>query len=797
MLAVAAAAWTPTAKGALALVVTRGDDPVPDGCAPGDCSLREAVIAANEDPGLDEVRLPAGLYELSLQGSDEDESRTGTLDVRDPLSVVGAGADTTVIDLSRLLPPGSTEAEPLFVAFSTELSLSGVTVRGGRGGVISAESTTVTISASVFSDNSASRTAVLSVGNQTSSPVEVVIEDSVFERNTSENGAIVAFGGPTGPEDAYDLTIRRSRFSDNQAFHVLRLNGSPSGAAEVLVEDSLFERNRAVASVIGNIPEAVRLVMTGSALRDNDGGVIGIGAGFEPSSVRLDSVEIARNTGGGIYLSRSGLNAKGVSLVGNQSERGAGALVADNGSFAVLTDSLVAGNTGLDTGAVEGEASLVNTTVSGNRATAPQGVALRGGFFFNHATVMGNVGDGGAVGPGEEENFLKSDNSVLGGQVTVAGERAPNCAMPPPRPPTLSPGVRSMGNLLDDDSCGAEAAAGRVVADVGVGPLADNGGATRTHLPSAGGPAIDSGGSERCPAADQRGVPRPRDGDGDGQAACDVGAVEVVSAAVRRVSASDRVATAVAVSRAAFADRAAGAVVLARADGFADGLAGAPLAAGRDAPLLLSDRRVLDPPVEAELARVLPPGGDVYLLGGQEALSAAVEQRVAELGWRPLRVAGGDRYATAVAIAERLGDPQPLLLTAGDELPQSTADYLARRGDARRVAVGGPAAAADPAADPIVGVDRYATAVAVAERLFDQPASVGVASGADFPDALAGGADSARRGVPLLLSPPDALPAQVGEYLADRADQIETALLYGGARALDLPVELAVADAIH
>ena len=51
----------------------------------------------------------------------------------------------------------------------------------------------------------------------------------------------------------------------------------------------------------------------------------------------------------------------------------------------------------------------------------------------------------------------------------------------------------------------------------------------------------------------------------------------------------------------------------------------------------------------------------------------------------------------------------------------------------------GPAAAADPAAQPLVGPDRYATSIVVARELFPSPSIVAVASGEAFPDALSGG----------------------------------------------------------
>ncbi|MGQ0593935.1 MAG: choice-of-anchor Q domain-containing protein [Gammaproteobacteria bacterium] len=61
-------------------------------------------------------------------------------------------------------------------------------------------------------------------------------------------------------------------------------------------------------------------------------------------------------------------------------------------------------------------------------------------------------------------------------------------------------------------------------------PLADNGGPTRTHALVAGSPAVDAV-KRGCPPpfTDQRGFARPVDGDGDGRAACDVGAFELAA----------------------------------------------------------------------------------------------------------------------------------------------------------------------------------------------------------------------------------------------------------------------------
>jgi hypothetical protein len=86
-----------------------------------------------------------------------------------------------------------------------------------------------------------------------------------------------------------------------------------------------------------------------------------------------------------------------------------------------------------------------------------------------------------------------------------------------------SGGVTNGGfNLATDGTCGVNN-----VPDVMLGPLADNGGTTQTHLPQPGSPAIDFVASG-CPppATDQRGAARPVDADNNGTVWCDAGAVE-------------------------------------------------------------------------------------------------------------------------------------------------------------------------------------------------------------------------------------------------------------------------------
>ena len=68
-----------------------------DGACNADCSLREAIIAANAAPGADVITLPAGTYTLSRSGVD-NTAVNGDLDVTGPLTINGAAQATTIIE---------------------------------------------------------------------------------------------------------------------------------------------------------------------------------------------------------------------------------------------------------------------------------------------------------------------------------------------------------------------------------------------------------------------------------------------------------------------------------------------------------------------------------------------------------------------------------------------------------------------------------------------------------------------------------------------------------------------------
>lgn len=285
---------------------------------------------------------------------------------------------------------------------------------------------------------------------------------------------------------------------------------------------------------------------------------------------------------------------------------------------------------------------------------------------------------------------------------------------------------------------------------------------------------------------------------------------------VTRTAGSDRIATAIAASQ-ALANGKAGAVVLADGYDFPDALAGSALAIAKDAPMLLTDGVNLPASVSTEIQRVLPAGGTVYVLGGNAAQSDNIVTQAQALGYNVVRLGGADRYATAALIASAVGPVSQvllangvnfpdavsasavpgvvagtvILLTNGNTLPAATASFDAAR-PAARFAIGGPAAKADPAATPLVGADRYATSVLVAQRFFSSPTAVGLATGTDFADALAGGVMVGPQGEPLVLTDPANLPASVSQYLTGLRPGLTHVDVFGGTGAVSFNVETAV-----
>ncbi len=165
----------------------------------------------------------------------------------------------------------------------------------------------------------------------------------------------------------------------------------------------------------------------------------------------------------------------------------------------------------------EGALSAVNSTVAENRAEDD------GAGFYNdrqlrlqNNTIARNTARAGSGGGLHNEGTAEVEDTILA-ENFANGENS-NCSGNTPS---------SEGhNLTDDRTCAFGARGDRNdVTDIGLGALRWNGGRTQTIALQEGSAALDSG---ECPMpeTDQRGVTRGLDGDGDGTAACDIGAFE-------------------------------------------------------------------------------------------------------------------------------------------------------------------------------------------------------------------------------------------------------------------------------
>ncbi len=176
-------------------------------------------------------------------------------------------------------------------------------------------------------------------------------------------------------------------------------------------------------------------------------------------------------------------------------------------------------------------ATITSSTVSQNLSSVLGGGICNGGkLALHHSTVVVNFvfdGSGGGI-INLQSGKTSIRNSIIAGNESCS-EGAPPGFCPVKDDCLEDKPVTSKGfNLI-----GAGCSGGRLDIPVPpgqafgtmLGPLQDNGGPTLTHVPSPGSLAIDAGAS-RCDRFDQRGARRPHDGDSDGKARCDIGAVE-------------------------------------------------------------------------------------------------------------------------------------------------------------------------------------------------------------------------------------------------------------------------------
>lgn len=302
----------------------------------------------------------------------------------------------------------------------------------------------------------------------------------------------------------------------------------------------------------------------------------------------------------------------------------------------------------------------------------------------------------------------------------------------------------------------------------------------------------------------------------------------VSTAAVERQYGNTRYETAAVASEDAFAPAVPVAYVATGA-AFPDALAAGAAAGFARGPIVLVERNRLPALATTELERLNPRR--IVIVGGTSAVSAYVASLVGryQTGGGVTRVAGPDRFGTAAAISAATHAPgvatvyvanginwpdalstvphaaragAPLLLTRATALPSVVRTELQRLRPGRIIVVGGTsvvssavttelAALTTGAVIRVAGADRYATAAAISS--FHLPAGAPtayVATGQNFPDALAAGPAAAIRGAPTILVRASDIPASSAAEL-DRLNPTRIVLL-GGQRVVSVATERAL-----
>ena len=303
---------------------------------------------------------------------------------------------------------------------------------------------------------------------------------------------------------------------------------------------------------------------------------------------------------------------------------------------------------------------------------------------------------------------------------------------------------------------------------------------------------------------------------------------------VERIAGDGRVATAIEIAKTTFDQ--SDIVVMAYAHEYPDALVAAPLANALDAPLILNDRDRMFPGVSEELERLDPE--QVVLVGGTNQLGPEVVEGIEDLGIDVDRVSGSTRFGTAAAIALELPEytgeqPERVFITEGiDEdplrgwpdalavapyaahtasptllvdtglIPDETMSALETIDPDEIVIVGGEGAVgpdverelADTGADVrrISGPTRFETGAAVYDEALEaglSPGTTWLATGGNYPDALAAGATVSARGDALMLV--DAHDVDNSPPTRDRlsgtasAGELDAVWVLGGTAAVD------------
>lgn len=472
---------------------------------------------------------------ITLQGNQAGTSGAGLFNYKAAVTITASAfISNTAVDLAGGLYNGVASAADGGMPSSAHLT--GVTFRGNHGhngGGISNANSNLTILSGRFENNHAdSCGGALIDGGDFFSSAGTVIDATIFEGNSATNfgGGVYYTGGQTRITNS---TFRRNQALTNSGGAMALESVHSSGVFTniLIVENEAALRGGGIY-MIGGFPE-ISDVSVVSNTAQMGGGLYAMELPTCPadgycSAVIFDHMlfqgNAAKIRGGGIFSYDIIVRLDQSALIGNIAPEGAGfaaEMLNDAWVNARLRNVTIGGNQATDPmGAggggvliLDGEARLVNTTIADNSTastTGAGGLGLQLGAtaVMTNTIIAGNTstanspdvkGDFGANAV--QYSFIGAGDGATGISHNVNGNQVGTVQNP------INPLLEPLYTPADQRAY---------------------------YAPRPDSPVIDAGTNSACPPVDQRGAPRPKDGNGDGAAICDIGAYEVQSSVVER-----------------------------------------------------------------------------------------------------------------------------------------------------------------------------------------------------------------------------------------------------------------------
>ncbi len=341
-------------------------------------------------------------------------------------------------------------------------------------------------------------------------------------------GAFNNLGGAIRILASRGVTINNCTFTNNWGDNAGAIyNGTNTGNGPLTVNDSTFTANNANFSGGAIYNRFNNIVTVNHSTFDANGGPFFGGAIYNrQASVMFISDSLftgnAANSGGAVYNDDNGsITISRSNFIGNHAQVG-GAFGNKDGGLDFFNSTLSGNTSNGDGGAGSnrlGTVRFFNSTLSGNTSGNAGGAVYftfegASNGTFNNCTITGNhAGTGGGIMVFNGQSIVRFGNTIMAGNTALT--QAPDLYGQ-----IYSSGYNIFGkrngngtsifNEQPTDIIGTESSPVNPL----LGPLADNGGPTKTRALLTGSPAINSG-NPFGETADQRGFPRVVNGTAD------------------------------------------------------------------------------------------------------------------------------------------------------------------------------------------------------------------------------------------------------------------------------------------